>query len=173
MVCAPCQNYLDMRLRKNVEGLLPAAIEAVGKHLGKDLNDPKKLKGYIRAMSGFATSVRQMGVVPTIAVLSDQGDSEIKRSLIWTLLVTVAKSNISPVEHIDALIVNGKEDEKIVSKAGLNQIKTNSSRQRELAKELIQASIALKLALRTLEPQNPEDVGGQNQPDTSKPKENE
>lgn len=162
-----------MRLSKNVEALLHVAMQAAYTHLAGDLHDPKKIKGYIRAMSGFATSVRQMGVVPTIAVLSDQGDSEIKRSLVWTLLVTVAKSNISPVEHIDALIGNGKEDEKIVSKAGLNQIKTDAKRQRELANVLIRASIALKLALRTLEPQSPEKVRGQDQPDALKPKENE
>jgi len=139
-----------------IERLLPAALDAAKKYITIDneqLSVPKQFKGYI---SSFGASVIQSGLMPTLAFYSDAKKAKGDRSLLIPALIDILIENKSYAidEGVNkALDILNKDKEKdmrpLVHHFFYWLLKTNGDNPEKLRKELMDASIALKLALRT------------------------
>lgn len=139
-----------------IEKLLPSALDAATKYITTDddhLSVPKQFKGYI---SSFGASVIQSGLMPTLAFYSDAKKAKGDRSLLIPALIYILYQNKSyPTdkkvqEVLDALDKDKDKDLKSVVHHLFNWLlETNKANPEKLRKELMDASIALKLALRT------------------------
>lgn len=127
-------------LRK-IEHLIPAALESIDTVFSEDITNGGIPSGYQSAASGFGVTLRQMGLLPTMAVYTDQGsDADIVRKKLLDALLHIVKH----------------KDSRFSAKAQLGQVETllRTARQpafpQEAFKEhLLQASVAFKLAIRT------------------------
>jgi CRISPR-associated protein Cmr5 len=139
-----------------IEKLLPSALNAAKKYITTDdekLSIPKQFKGYI---SSFGASVIQSGLTPTLAFYSDAKKAKGDRSLLIPALIYMLFINkIYPVtdeviNEMDALEMDKEKDLKSRIHIFFNWLlENNKDNPEKLRKELIDASIALKLALRT------------------------
>ena len=127
---------------KKTEKLIPIAMKAVEKFIVIDI-------------SSFGASVIQSGLLPTLAFYSDAKKSEGNRSLLIPAMMDVMfESESYPVnENVKKLletISNNKEklpEEMHLLFAWL--LENNRQNPEKLKKELMDSSIAIKLALRT------------------------
>ena len=139
-----------------IEKLLSSALEAAKKFITMDneqLSVPKQFKGYI---SSFGASVIQSGLMPTLAFYSDAKKAKGDRSLLIPALVYMLFKNEiyalnSDVQYaLDALEKDKEKDLKSRIHIFFNWLlEANKANPEKLRKELMDASIALKLALRT------------------------
>jgi CRISPR-associated protein Cmr5 len=137
-----------------IESLLPSAITAVKNYIVTDneLSVPKQFKGYI---SSFGASVIQSGLMPTLAFYSDAKKAKGDRSMLIPALIFILfeKKRIEVDTELQKTIkgVANKEKElpKVIHELFDWLMKTNEQNPEKLRKELMDASIALKLALRT------------------------
>jgi CRISPR-associated protein Cmr5 len=139
-----------------IERLLPPALDAAQKFITIDkerLSVPKQFKGYI---SSFGASVIQSGLMPTLAFYSDAGKGKGNRSLLVPALIDILFQNGSypiDIEVQKALDVLDKDKDKDMKPIVYHffdwLLKTNGKNPEKLRRELMDASIALKLALRT------------------------
>lgn len=137
-----------------IEKLLPSALEAAENFITTDdahLSVPKQFKGYI---SSFGASVIQSGLMPTLAFYSDAKKAKGDRSmLIPSLIFILFDSNRFSDDNIRNIIVGiGNKSKELPNEIHLLfkwLLKTNNEHPEKLRKELMDASIALKLALRT------------------------
>lgn len=139
-----------------IEELLPAALEAAKKFITTDkeqLSVPKQFKGYI---SSFGASVIQSGLMPTLAFYSDAKKARGDRSLLVPALVYILfkkKRYISNSDAISALEKLEKDNDKdlrpLIHIIFNWLLESSEESPEKLRKEMMDASIALKLALRT------------------------
>jgi len=139
-----------------IEKLLPSALEAAKKFITIDegkLTVPKQFKGYI---SSFGASVIQSGLMPTLAFYSDAKKAKGDRSLLVPALIDILfqnesySSNNEVQKELDALEKDKEKDLKPRIHVFFNWLlESNKENPEKLRKELMDASIALKLALRT------------------------
>jgi len=138
-----------------IEKLLPAALDAAKMFITTDetqLTIPKQFKGYI---SSFGASVIQSGLMPTLAFYSDAKKAKGDRSMLIPALIFILFENklFEIDEAIKQTILDvakkGKELPKVIHSLFDWLLKTNGDTPERLRKELMDASIALKLALRT------------------------
>jgi len=127
-------------LRK-IEYLIPAALQAIDEVLVKKYGKETIPSGYQSAISGFGTTIIQMGLLPTLAVYDDdEGGSQISRKALLLALTHVLKLD-DKFRHKDSLALD---------KSLLHQYVDKSKPEREHLKEhLLHASLAFKLAIRT------------------------
>jgi len=138
------------------EKLLPLALEAARKYITLDkeqLSIPKQFKGYI---SSFGASVIQSGLMPTLAFYSDAKKAKGDRSLLIPALIDILFKNGSYTvdEKVNEILSALVEDKDKDLKSRIHYffdwlLKKNGENPEKLKKELMDASIALKLALRT------------------------
>lgn len=133
---------------RTIEYLIPAALDAIDTILV--VKYPNGIpSGYQSAVSGFGTSLRQMGLLPTLAVYTDKDSSaEIKRDLLLKALVAIV---IHPDSRFDEESKGKLQDRKgnikidyllrIVLRKGFPDDKLNE--------HLMQAALVFKLAIRT------------------------
>lgn len=104
---------------------------------------PKVYKGYISSMGA---SIIQSGIVPTLAFYSDGSREEGKSG---------SEAAKKPVLDVLTLMLRTKDRYSDLEAGKLFEyalnIKANKSRLRLLQKDIVNASIALKLALRTFD----------------------
>jgi len=139
-----------------IEKLLPYALNAAQKFITIDegkLSVPKQFKGYI---SSFGASVIQSGLMPTLAFYSDAKKAKGDRSLLIPALIDILFQNESyPIDievqkALDTLDKDKDKDMKPIAHHFFDWLlKTNGKNPEKLRKELMDTSIALKLALRT------------------------
>jgi CRISPR-associated protein Cmr5 len=139
-----------------IEKLLPSALEAAKKFITMDneqLSVPKQFKGYI---SSFGASVIQSGLMPTLAFYSDAKKAKGDRSLLVPALIDILfRKGIYPTndevqKKLDVLEKDKDKDLKPHIHIFFDWLLENNKENHEkLRKELMDASIALKLALRT------------------------
>jgi CRISPR-associated protein Cmr5 len=140
-----------------IEKLLPFALDAAQKFITVDkqkLSVPKQFKGYI---SSFGASVIQSGLMPTLAFYSDAKKAKGDRSLLIPALIDILFQKKSyPVDADVNEVLNTivKDESKKKLKDVMHSLfvwllKQNEANPEKLRKELMDASIALKLALRT------------------------
>jgi CRISPR-associated protein Cmr5 len=139
-----------------IEKLLPYSLKAAQRFITIDkgeLSVPKQFKGYI---SSFGASVIQSGLMPTLAFYSDAKKAKGDRSLLVPALIDILFQNESyPIDievqkKLDDLDKDKEKDMKqIVHYFFAWLLEANSENPQKLRKELMDASIALKLALRT------------------------
>lgn len=117
---------------KNVERLIPVALEAASKHLSKPNGKiPKEYKGYI---SSFGASIIQAGLLPAVVFNEKEGSrTHHERKDLMKAIVHVLKGT-EPLE-------NEKLFERIIISDNREKIK----------KQIIDAATALKLAIRTFD----------------------
>lgn len=135
-------------LRK-IEYLIPAALEAVDNVLVKKYGQENIPSGYQSAISGFGTSLLQMGLLPTLAVYTDkESDADIYRDVLLKALFAIVLHADSkfPDENKQQLPVD--TDGMVVIGQLLRQV-AKAGFQRELKEQLMQAALAFKLAIRT------------------------
>jgi len=141
-------------LRK-IEYLIPAALEAVDSVLVEKYGKNGIPSGYQGAISGFGTSLLQMGLLPTLAVYTDtDSGADIKRDLLLKTLFAI-------VLHADSKFSDGHKQQLPTDENGLVKIGqllrkvANADFQEELKEHLIQAALAFKLAIRTYKLKKP------------------
>lgn len=121
---------------KELEELIGPALEAVETHLSKDKKSvAKEYDGYI---ASFGASIRTAGLLPTLAFYSDYhkegGGSSPRRNHVLKALYHIVK-------------IRNKEAEKSAEDK-LLKAAVESKDLKQLEKDLLEASVALKLALR-------------------------
>jgi CRISPR-associated protein Cmr5 len=138
-----------------IEKLLPAALDAAKMFITTDeaqLTIPKQFKGYI---SSFGASVIQSGLMPTLAFYSDAKKAKGDRSMLIPALIHILFENkLFEIDEAIKQTINDvaekkKELPKVIHSLFDWLLKTNGDTPERLRKELMDASIALKLALRT------------------------
>lgn len=129
-------------LRK-IEYLIPAALEAIDQVLLSAYKEGGIPKGYQGAISGFGASLLQMGLLPTLAVYSDEDHSaDIDRKKLLKVLQLILK-------HQDSHFSKKAKPMLGVKESMLKDALQPGFPQDELKQHLIQASLAFKLAIRT------------------------
>lgn len=132
--------------KRRVEELTPKAIELIKDPtinlLKKDKNEneykiAKECKGYI---SSFGASIIQSGMIPTIAFFeNEEGQAKSERKELMKVILYMIEENYKIEEKkkettlLDYILEKKKNDEDLI----------------EIEEEIINAAIALKLALRT------------------------
>lgn len=130
-------------LRK-IEYLIPAALEAVDAVLLAKYGKDKIPSGYQSAVSGFGTSLLQMGLLPTLAVYTDKDSGAgIDRSKLLEALLRIVKHQDSRFSSENKSMI--PNDVSIL----LKTVAKNEPLQQELKEHLLQAALAFKLAIRT------------------------
>lgn len=130
-------------LRK-IEYLIPAALEAVDAVLVTKYGKDKIPAGYQSTVSGFGTSLLQMGLLPTLAVYTDKDSGAgIDRSKLLEALLRIVKHQDSrfPAENKSMI---PDQVTYILKKAAKEEFPKE-----ELKEHLLQAALAFKLAIRT------------------------
>ena len=132
---------------KKIEKLIPAALNAIDIHL---LNKyPKGIpSGYQSAISGFGTSIMQMGLVPTLAVYYDKDNqADIKRDvLLDTLYEIILYKDSETGEALKSALALAQSK---ATGAFLRSISESDELKRELKSKLMDAALAFKLTIRT------------------------
>lgn len=122
---------------KNLEELIGPALEAVEKHLSKDGKSvEKEYDGYA---ASFGASLRTSGLLPTLAFYSDYHKEKNKprrNHLLKALFHVVKLKNEEAAKS---------GEDKLLEAA------VRSQKPKELERDLLDASIAVKLALRNFE----------------------
>lgn len=137
-------------MQKKIEHLLPAALNAVNQVLVKEYGKNKIPKGYQGAISGFGTSLIQMGLLPTLAVYSDKDSSaSIKRPLLLEALFSILTSDACKFSAKVELPEISFEKNQLKNADGVLEEIASSNYSRELKEHLMHAALALKLAIRT------------------------
>lgn len=119
---------------KNIEKILPAAIQAVKDKVITKNEVPKEFNGYI---SSFGASIIMSGLLPTLVFFSQEGKSKGNR-----------KSVIDAIEQILNAEYNGllSADNNLLKTVEI-MVNKNIDMQR-LQDKIQEAGIALKLAIR-------------------------
>ncbi len=138
MVCVKSKKCKAML--KKIEYLIPAALQAIDTHLVGNYQD-KIPEGYQGAVAGFGSSLLQMGLLPTLAVYCDKDNkSSIDRPTFLKVLkfiITHADSRFSAKHMID--------DKQLLLHSAIQE----GFPKDEFKEQLLQASLAFKLAIRT------------------------
>ncbi|HAD11927.1 MAG TPA: hypothetical protein DCF33_05760 [Saprospirales bacterium] len=126
---------------KQLEKLIGPALEAVEKHLTKERKDAvaKEYDGYA---ASFGAALRTSGLLPTLAFYSDYHKEKNKprRNHLLQALYEVVK------------LTNEKVALSNASRLLEVAVQLSASEQKQLERDLLNASIAVKLALRNFEP---------------------
>jgi len=126
---------------QKIEHLLPAALDAVDQVLVSKYGKEGIPAGYQGAISGFGTSLIQMGLLPTLAVYTDKDSAaSIERPLLLKTLFAILTSEASRF--------SAKKELPTQHDSLLRQV-SSGSYQKELKTHLMHAALALKLAIRT------------------------
>ncbi len=149
----------------NLNQLIPQAMEAVrssrmneyikteGKDKGKTFKEiPSAMKGYIPAMGA---SIKQSGVLPTLAFYAnDSGKEADSKKLLAAILSLISsqkeRQNLDPT--VEVPLVNYVITRCKISNTDRTQLGADNLNPFELnivTKEILQALVALKLAVRT------------------------
>lgn len=125
-------------MKKNLERLIPKAMKAVKKCLANDKDEvPSAYNGYISSMGA---SIVQMGLLPTLAFYSYGKDDNKARS---------KENRPDLLKAILEVIKEEKEEETKLLDYALEVEKNPKKDLRELQQKVVQAAIAIKLAIRT------------------------
>lgn len=142
-------------MKQTIENLIPEALILIEAWLGRPapadkggdsvIQVEKVYKGYIASMGA---SLIQSGLLPTLAIFSadDSGDKGDRRKLMRILTELLKHQWKERYGEIPA-VSTGKDEIRLLVFAVNN--KDNASLLRQLRRDLTQASVALKLALRT------------------------
>jgi CRISPR-associated protein Cmr5 len=123
---------------RKVEILIPAAIKAVNDKMSIDGKVNSAYKGYI---SSLGAGIIQSGLLPTLAMFKGNEDSDKKKANTGCLLEAIYE------------VIKSKASSQIISGDGLFDYALRASQQQNnrqaVIDEILNASIAIKLALRT------------------------
>lgn len=131
------QSRLQNRSMKNIEILIPSAIEIVKTDvLNNSKEVPKEFNGYI---SSFGASITMSGLLPTLVFYSQEGKSKGNRRSVIDSIEKIIKKN-----YPNLLVPDDTLLKKIIT---LKQQQTTTEFIR-LHEKIKEAAIALKLAIR-------------------------
>jgi len=127
---------------KKIEYLIPAALQAIDTHLLPENSDSIP-SGYQGALAGFGTSLLQMGLLPTLAVYLDkENDADIGRDVLLETLLAVLR-------HPDSRLSAGGKQMAAIDTVLRDLSGADNAQRKEFSHHLMQAALALKLAIRT------------------------
>lgn len=136
-------------LRK-IEYLIPAALDAVDKVLVTEYGKDNIPSGYQSAISGFGTSLLQMGLLPTLAVYTDTDNSAgIQRDILLQTLFAIVLHQDSRLSEECKQKIPTDENGLLQTNILLKTVAMPDYKQDELKAHLMQAALAFKLAIRT------------------------
>lgn len=132
-------------MKKNIEKLFPAAHQAIMEVFKEHETKPidSEFQGYI---SSFGASVLQMGLLPTLAVFADEDSASAKdrKKLLLVLAKVLAHKNSGYASS--SAIAN--QTDKLFEFA-IDRKKKGDAELLTLQRHLLDASVAVKLCLRT------------------------
>ncbi len=136
-------------LRK-IEYLIPAALDAVDTVLVKKYGKDNIPSGYQSAISGFGTSLLQMGLLPTLAVYTDTDNAAgIQRDVLLQTLFAIVLHQDSRFSADWKRQIPTDENGLLQTRNLLKKVAKSDFEQDELKAHLMQAALAFKLAIRT------------------------
>lgn len=133
-------------MKKRIEKYFSPAIVAIENVLVQKYGDkeiPREYQGYI---SAFGASVLQMGLLPTLAVHADNdsGSKEDRGAILKILTQTImANDGAFLTEKAHSMLKASNND---LFRAAVN---LDTATQRELTERILDATVAVKLCLRT------------------------
>lgn len=135
-------------LRK-IEYLIPAALDAVENVLAPKY--PNGIpSGYQSAISGFGTSLMQMGLLPTLAVYTDRdSEADIRRDLLLKALFHIVIHENGHFPESGKSLVPRDNHGHTNTDQLLRSVAHSAFPKEELKEHLMQAALAFKLAIRT------------------------
>lgn len=119
---------------KNIEKILPTAIQVVKDHVLNEGKVPKEFNGYI---SSFGASIIMSGLLPTMVFFSQEGKSKGNRTTVILSIEAILQKEFAGILT---------ENDKLL-KTVEKMVKEGRSMQR-LQDKIQIAGIALKLAIR-------------------------
>ncbi len=136
-------------LRK-IEYLIPAALDAVDTVLAGKYGRDNIPSGYQSAISGFGTSLLQMGLLPTLAVYTDNDNAAgIQRDVLLQTLFVIVLHQDSRFSAESKRQIPTDENGLLQTRTLLRTVANPNFKQDELKEHLMQAALAFKLAIRT------------------------
>jgi CRISPR-associated protein Cmr5 len=123
---------------RNIEKLIPAAINAVNTKMAKDGKVNSAYKGYI---SSLGAGIIQSGLLPTLAMYKGNEDSDKKKANTGCLLDAI----FEVIKATPSTITND-EDDLFSYALRVSQQQNNCQ---VIIDQVLNASIAIKLAIRT------------------------
>jgi len=126
---------------KHLEKLIGPALEAVEQYLADKDNIKKVAKEYDGYAASFGASMRTSGLLPTLAFYSDYHKDKNKPRRNHLLLAL-----FHVVKQLNEAAAKSAED-KLLETA----VRLNDKERKKLERDLLNASIAIKLALRNFE----------------------
>ena len=133
-------------MNREIDELIPQAIKAIEKNLVIDGKVVKEYKGYIPSMGA---SILQSGLIATLAFYSkDVEGSRAKRTKLLAAIYSIINQNPKQGQTLLQYVMEKiKGDDNTTFKlSDLNQKEL-----KELEKQILNALVALKLALRTFD----------------------
>ncbi|MGB4847024.1 MAG: type III-B CRISPR module-associated protein Cmr5 [Saprospiraceae bacterium] len=126
-----------------IETLIPAAIKAVEIFVTDQGKVPKQFNGYI---SSFGASVVQAGLLPTLAFYAEQKERGDKSSLLNAIYYVLTTE-----ENREALRnkIEPRDLIKMVLPYAMKSPESEMFRKRFSKEKILNASVAIKLAIRT------------------------
>lgn len=122
--------------KAQIDGFIKEAIKLVGEGDTKLVREngkiPKEFKGYVASLG---TSLMQCGLIPSVALFSDLSSGSKEKEKILNVIYHLLKQDDWP----------GTLLQKVIA------ISAGSSEEEKLKEEILDAAIALKLAIRTYE----------------------
>ncbi len=138
---------------KNLEDILPKAIQAIDRNIKNHRNDAVK-KEYEGYFSSFGASIIQSGLIPTLAFYSDGGNAdpdttEFRRNQFLQAIMYILDKD-SNKQLLEYVLENVYSD---FNYGNINydfiRNKPDVKKMSKIRHKIIDASIALKLALRS------------------------
>jgi CRISPR-associated protein Cmr5 len=119
---------------KNIEKILPSAIKAVEDKVISKNEVPKEFNGYI---SSFGASVIMSGLLPTLVFFSQEGKSKGNRKSVIEAIEQILNAEYSGLLSSNRKLLNTVKDNL-----------SNRAKIERLQEKILEAGIALKLAIR-------------------------
>jgi CRISPR-associated protein Cmr5 len=144
-------------MNKSVNKLIPRAIAAVGEVLAEGPAKTQVKKEYNGYVASLGASIAQSGLLPALSFYTDASDDlgdrtpgQRKNKLLKAILYVIDKDGFQEktllsytIKRLDS---NFKNDDASYSFANF---KADKNKERQISKEIVDATLAIKLALRS------------------------
>ena len=132
---------------KNLKEQIPLAIEAIKTLLADGNKVDKEYNGYV---SSLGASILQSGLLPTLSFFSD--NTKKTNKLLKAILYVLDRSAVQRTTLLNYTIkqIDKREETKPDDPSySFTRFSHNTSNEKRITKQIMEASVAIKLALRT------------------------
>jgi len=140
-------------MNKEVNDLIPKAIEAIRKNLAEGSEVEKEYNGYVASLGA---SIIQSGLLPTLSFYTDVSDvhgkltpGQRKNKLLKAIFSLIDQDKSESMTLLDYAIMQIDPNFKVDDASyPFSQYKPDKNKERIITRNIVNASLAIKLALR-------------------------